>query len=82
MASGILGMNERNLKYVRTYNKNRRVADEKLLTKELLKPAGVRVPKLYGVIRSVRDFESFAWNKLPSTFAVKPNRGFGGSEGA
>ncbi len=78
MSSGILGMNARNLKYVRVYNKNRRVADEKLLTKALLRPAGVPVPKLYGVIRSVRDFEAFAWNKLPSTFAVKPNRGFGG----
>ena len=77
-STGVLGMNARNYKYIRIYNKKRKVADDKLQTKELLREAGIRVPKLYGVIRTIRDFEEYKWNKLPANFVVKPNRGFGG----
>lgn len=78
MATGILGMNARNLKYVRITPMRRKVADDKLVSKQVLAKAGIRIPRLYGVIGSVREFESFDWNALPSSFVVKPNRGFGG----
>ena len=76
----ILGMNERNLSFVRAYNKKKatRLADEKLLTKELLIQIRIPTPKLYGVIKTIKDFENFDWKKLPANFVIKPNRGFGG----
>jgi len=76
----ILGMNSRNLDYTRPYNlsKARRLADNKLLCKKILKKNGLPVPGLIAKIKSSEELESFDWNKLPSTFALKPNRGFGG----
>ncbi|NQV12942.1 MAG: hypothetical protein HQ530_01430 [Parcubacteria group bacterium] len=78
--SDILGMNERNLSFVRPYNKKRaiKLADNKLATKELLAKTGISTPKLYGVIRSVKDWADFDGKKLPANFVIKPNRGFGG----
>ncbi|MCA9375818.1 MAG: ATP-dependent zinc protease [Candidatus Doudnabacteria bacterium] len=77
-SSGILGMNARNEKYIRVYNRRRKVADDKLQSKDVLRAAGVRVPKLYGSVSTIREFEDFNWKKLPTNFVVKPNRGFGG----
>ncbi|MCX6763379.1 MAG: hypothetical protein NTZ97_01430 [Candidatus Moranbacteria bacterium] len=76
----ILGMNSRNLEYTRPYNLKRakRLADNKLLSKEVLKKNGIAVPGLIAVIKSYEDLESFDWQKLPPSFALKPNRGFGG----
>lgn len=76
----ILGMNARNLKYVRPLNKKRgrRIADDKLLAKRTLGKSGLPVPKLITTIRSNEELESFDWSTLPSGFALKPNRGFGG----
>ena len=76
----ILGMNERNLHYVRPYNKKKatRLADSKLDSKELLIKTGIPTPRLYGVIKTIKDFEDFDWKKLPANFVIKPNRGFGG----
>ena len=73
-------MNSRNLEYVRPYNKKRarRLADEKLYSKRVLKKEGVSVPKLLGRIRSHEELENFDWTSLPGSFALKPNRGFGG----
>lgn len=77
---GILGMNARNLDYVRPFNhaRGKRIADQKLLCKRVLKKAGLPVPKLIGTIRSSQDIEHFDWSNLPDSFALKPNRGFGG----
>jgi alpha-L-glutamate ligase-like protein len=76
----ILGMNERNLHYIRPYNKKKsiRLADDKLASKELLVKTGISTPKLYGALRTIKDFEDFDWKKLPANFVIKPNRGFGG----
>ncbi len=76
----ILGMNARNLLYIRPSNprKSIRLADDKLATKEALRASGLPVPKTYGIIRSRKDIDKFKWGKLPNHFVLKPNRGLGG----
>jgi alpha-L-glutamate ligase-like protein len=76
----ILGMNSRNLGYVRPYNlkKARKLADNKLTSKRVLKKNELPVPALLAKIRNVEELESFDWAALPGSFALKPNRGFGG----
>lgn len=76
----ILGMNSRNLEYIRPFNraKAKRLADDKLLSKRILKKNELGVPGLIAKIRNSEDLEKFDWNKLPNSFALKPNRGFGG----
>lgn len=73
-------MNSRNLEYVRPFNKKgaRRLADEKLYSKRVLKKHGIAVPKLLGQIRNYDELENFDWTSIPGSFALKPNRGFGG----
>lgn len=76
----ILGMNARNLDYVRPYNhaRGKRIADQKLLCKKVLKGVGIPVPGLIGKIRNQNELSAFDWSTLPDSFALKPNRGFGG----
>lgn len=76
----ILGMNARNLTYIRPHNlkKAKRLADDKIKSKLLLKKNGVPVPRLIAQISSRRTLENFDWNILPSSFVLKPNRGLGG----
>ncbi len=76
----LLGMNARNLDYIRPYNhrKAKRIADDKILSKRLLKKAGLPVPRLIAKIKTIEELERFDWSSLPSSFALKPNRGFGG----
>lgn len=76
----ILGMNSRNLEYIRPFNlrKNRKLADNKLLSKRVLKKNDLPVPSLVAKIRTHEELESFDWQTLPGSFALKPNRGFGG----
>jgi alpha-L-glutamate ligase-like protein len=76
----LLGMNARNLDYVRRYNhaQGRRFADQKLKCKVALKKNGLPVSKLVAKINSSESLENFDWQMLPSSFALKPNRGFGG----
>lgn len=73
-------MNARNLEYIRPLNRKRgrRIADEKLLSKRILRKAGLPVPKLIATVRTSEALEQFDWSRLPSGFALKPNRGFGG----
>lgn len=73
-------MNARNLDYVRPYNhtKGKRIADQKLLCKRVLKQAGIPVPGLIAKIKNQAALDAFDWNTLPNSFALKPNRGFGG----
>ena len=79
-ASKLLGMNARNLDYIRPYNrkKAKKLADDKILSKRVLKKAGIPVPRLLAKIRTVDELENFDWFSLPNTFALKPNRGYGG----
>ena len=76
----ILGMNARNLKYVRPYNrkKAKRLVDEKIRSKRVLRKANLPVPGLIAKINTLDELENFDWTKIPSSFALKPNRGFGG----
>ena len=80
-ARKLLGMNARNLDYIRPYNrkKAKNLADDKILSKRVLKKAEIPVPKLLAKIKSIEDLENFDWSVLPNSFALKPNRGFGGS---
>lgn len=76
----LLGMNSRNLEFIRPYNlkKAKRLADDKLLSKKLLKKNGLGVPNLIAKINTREELDNFDWQSLPSSFALKPNRGFGG----
>ena len=76
----VLGMNARNFDYVRRYNhaRGRRMADQKLRCKVVLKKNNLPVSKLLAKIKSAEELEHFNWQTLPESFALKPNRGFGG----
>jgi alpha-L-glutamate ligase-like protein len=79
-SGGLLGMNARNLGYIRPYNRKRgrEIADNKLLCKRVLKKNDLGVPALIAKIRNHEELEHFDWTALPASFALKPNRGFGG----
>ena len=76
----LLGMNSRNLEYIRPFNKPsaRRFADNKLLSKRFLKKNDLPAPQLLFKIKNREELENFDWSQLPNSFALKPNRGFGG----
>ncbi|MBI2427065.1 MAG: hypothetical protein HYV34_04420 [Candidatus Kerfeldbacteria bacterium] len=76
----ILGMNARNLSYLRPFNTRAAIAiaDSKLVTKRVLEKAGIPTPKLYGVLEDHRALRHFDWSVLPPSFVVKPNFGLGG----
>jgi len=77
---GILGINARNLLYIRPYNPKKaiKLADDKLKTKQFLAARGIPVPKTYGIIRTWSELDKFDFNSLPHSFVIKPNNGFGG----
>jgi len=77
---GILGINARNLLYIKPYNKDKAVliADDKLKTKAFLSARGIPVPKLYGTIDTIENVWKFDYKKLPESFVLKPNLGYGG----
>ncbi|MCZ2845780.1 MAG: RimK/LysX family protein [Candidatus Bathyarchaeota archaeon] len=75
---GILGINARNQKFLRTPKKIRRILDSKLLTKKILQESSLPVLKTLNVIKTRRELFNFGWEDLPSAFALKPNRGLGG----
>ncbi len=79
-SSGILGMNARNLDYIRPYNRKRgmELADNKLMCKRVLKKNNLGVPDLIAKIKTHEELDQFDWTTLPNSFALKPNRGFGG----
>jgi alpha-L-glutamate ligase-like protein len=77
--SDILGLNARSADYL-LFNKKsaRKRADDKLLTKRMLKHAHVAHPKLLGVLKDAHQVRDFDWSKLTGGFAIKPVQGFGG----
>lgn len=79
-SQGILGMNARNLDYIRPFNrkKSRRIADNKIVCKRILGKNNLPVPRLIAKIATLEQLDAFNWSALPSSFALKPNRGFGG----
>ncbi|MFH0776825.1 MAG: tyrosine/phenylalanine carboxypeptidase domain-containing protein [Patescibacteria group bacterium] len=77
---GILGINSRNLEYLRPFNRKKaiKMADSKLSTKQFLSTRGVPVPRLIATIRNREEFDRFDFEILPDSFVLKPNAGFGG----
>jgi alpha-L-glutamate ligase-like protein len=78
--SDILGLNARAQLFSYQYNKSpvKRVANSKLATKRILRKEGIPVPKTYARFKNPQDLFQFDWGKLPSAFALKPNKGLGG----
>jgi alpha-L-glutamate ligase-like protein len=80
-AGRVLGMNRRNLGYV--YRCNPRnflpLADDKVLTKEVLGRAGVPVPATLGIYRHFFELRRLGESLAPyEEFVIKPARGRGG----
>jgi alpha-L-glutamate ligase-like protein len=77
---GVLGLNARNHLYAARYNPRpaKRLANSKLLTKSALRRAKLPAPRLYRVFRREAEVDQFDFSRLPASFVVKPNRGFGG----
>jgi alpha-L-glutamate ligase-like protein len=80
IAEDILGLNSRNHQYTSKYNPRagKVIANSKLLTKETLSKAKVRVPQTYAKIASIEDLEKFDFLSLTPDFVIKPNNGLGG----
>lgn len=77
----ILGLNRRNQEYVRPYNppSAKAIADNKILTKRILKKEGIQTPEVYKLIRTKKQLQYLDWNSLPKSFVIKPNKGTGGN---
>lgn len=77
---GLLGINARNLLYIKPYNPKKAVmlADSKIKTKNFLSARGIPVARLYSTIGSKKELVGFDFNSLPGAFVVKPNSGYGG----
>ncbi len=76
----ILGINERNFEYVKKYNSQdaQEIADDKLLTKQVLEAADVPVTTTLKVIKSHKQLRNFDFTTLPRSFVVKPVSGVEG----
>ena len=75
----LLGLNARSAEYLRLNKKlARERADNKLLTKKILKRKGIPHPELLGVLGNHRSVEKYDWLSLDGGFVVKPVKGFGG----
>lgn len=77
----ILGLNARNLEYIFKLNprKSIKIVKNKLLTKYILKKHGFPIPKTYFKISNTKELYNFDFNKLPDSFVLKPNLGYGGN---
>lgn len=75
----VLGLNARSADYL-VLNKKlaRKRADDKLLTKKMLRKMKVPHPRLLGTLSNVSGVRKFNWEKLKDGFAIKPVQGFGG----
>ncbi len=75
-----LGLNSRNHLYTSKFNSRsgKKIANSKLLTKETLHKAHVRVPKTFVRISTLEQLDNFDFLTLPPDFVVKPNNGLGG----
>lgn len=76
----ILGINERNLSYIRKYNKPaaKTIADDKILTKTILKKADIPTPNLISVIKTPQELRELDFETLPNSFVLKPVTGLEG----
>ncbi|MFC5051397.1 alpha-L-glutamate ligase-like protein [Rubritalea spongiae] len=80
-SAGVVGMNQRNARYIARYNRREfypRV-DDKLKTKLLAKDFGLNVPELYGVVERQSDVKRLS--KVlgdHKQFVIKPTQGSAG----
>lgn len=75
---GILGMNARNLQYIKTKNTGDRLslADSKLKTKNFLSGRGIPFAETYAVIDSQMELNAFSFDSIKENmFVIKPNHG-------
>lgn len=77
--SEILGMNSRNYSYQRLNHGNKKYADNKLISKKLLKRNNIPTPEVFGIIRNRKDVELFNYDNLPKSFVLKPAKGVKGA---
>ncbi len=80
-AAGVLGLNERNSRFIMRLNPRRLypLVDDKARTKVIALEAGMAVPDLYGMIRNQREVREFGEIVAAhESFVVKPARGSGG----
>lgn len=79
-SKGVLGMNARNLLYIKPFNPRKAVAfaDDKLKTKAFLAARDIPVAKIYARIESRAQLKGFDFSGLPDECVLKPNYGFGG----
>src|SRR3989344_6187544 len=77
---GVLGLNARNLLYIKPFNPRKAVAfaDDKLKTKAYLGSRGVPVAKIYARIENRQQLREFDFRSLPDQCVLKPNEGYGG----
>lgn len=78
---GIVGLNSRNAEYILPNNDREHypAVDDKLLTKEIAKKAGLAVPELYDVIRINHEIKNLATRIAGlDDFVIKPAQGAGG----
>ncbi len=76
--SGVLGLNARNLLYIKKFNplKAVRLADDKFRTKKFLSARGIPFAETYGLISNRKELAEFDFSQIPSRdFVVKPNKG-------
>jgi alpha-L-glutamate ligase-like protein len=81
-AAKVLSMNRRNLHFIYTRNdrKNFPLADDKLLAKETLVPAGVRMPETYRVYSYFYELNDLEKDlESHHDFVIKPAQGSGGN---
>ena len=69
----ILGINARSSDYLRLNNRKARMrADDKLVTKRMLRRVRIPHPKLLGKLKNQIESESFDWLKLKRVFVINP----------
>lgn len=81
VAAGVVGINDRNRGYIMPHNPRRLygLVDDKVETKRLAIAAGIAVPELYGLIRSVHAAGEFGqFVEGHADFVIKPAHGSGG----
>ena len=81
-AATVLSMNRRNLHYIYTRNERKHfpLADDKLLAKEVLVAAGVRMPQTYLTYSYFYELRNLEQDLAPyHDFVIKPAQGSGGN---
>lgn len=75
----VLGMNDRNYTYQKLNSGKRRLADNKILTKKILRENDIPVPDTYGIVRNNQEKSDFNYENLPSSYVLKPAKGLKGA---